>query len=111
MNAGKLRHRVTIEEGIVTLNDHGQEETVWQQFAPRLPACVVELSGRELWNAQQIKPDITLRVELRWLPGVTSKMRLKWHDCERERTLEIAAPPINPDGRKREMHLLCKEAW
>lgn len=110
MQAGKLRHRVTIQSPAVTQNAHGQDEITWSTFASRHAADVRQLTGRELWNAQQIKPEITLRVHMRWLSGVLAKMRLVWHDGTTDRVLPIEAPPINPDGKKREMVLYCKEA-
>ena len=110
MQAGKLRHRVTIQSSVVTQNAHGQDETTWSTFASRHAAEVTQLTGRELWNAQQIKPDISLRVSMRWLPGVLPKMRVVWHDGTTDRLLPIESPPVNPDGKKREMVLYCKES-
>lgn len=109
IEAGRLRHRVTIERANETQDGLGQAVSTWVAFAQRVPALVEELSGRELWNAQQIQADLTMSVSLRWLDGVKSKMRLIWHDKAGDRTLSIEVPPRNPDGRKRDMVLLCKE--
>lgn len=109
MEAGALRHRVTIQRANETQDGMGSSVLTWVDFAERVPAEVKELTGRELWNAQQIQADITMSVGMRWLDGVKSKMRLLWHDKEGDRTLSIESPPRNPDGRKRDMLLLCKE--
>ncbi len=110
MKAGQLRHRVTIERPISTRNAHGQPITVWEVFKPRVAMKVTELVGRELYNAQQIQPDITLSVECRWLRDILPTFRLLWHDVNGPRTLHIQTPPINADGRRFGMTLLCKEA-
>ncbi len=107
--AGHLRHRCTIQTWTETEGDLGQAVKTPQTFKYRVPFRVVELMGRELFNAQQMQPDSTIAAIARWIPGVTSKMQLVWHDGDDSRTLAIAAPPINPDGKKRWMVLLCKE--
>lgn len=110
MSAGELRHRITIQNCTVTQNDHGQDETTWTNYASRVPARVFEEGSREFWTAQQTKADITALVKLRWMAGVLSKMRVIWHDGATDRTLGIEGPPINPDGKREYMHLMCKEA-
>lgn len=107
--AGTYRHRITIQRASETQDGLGGPVQTWLAFAERVPAMVEELSGRELWNAQQIQADLSLSVKCRWLDGVKSKMRVLWHDKGGDRTLSIEVPPRNPDGRKRDMVLLCKE--
>lgn len=111
MQAGRLRHIGTIEYATETKDGLGHPAKAWRTFGKsRIPCRVEELSGRELFNAQQTQPDVTMSVSLRWFDGVTSKMRLVWHDRDGDRVLGIESPPINPDGRKREMVLMCKDA-
>lgn len=106
MRAGKLRHRVTIQSPPSTRNEYGEEEQDsddWTTFA-RVWAAVIPLSGRELWNAQQVQGDVTHRVEIRYLQGINPKMRVKFG----ERFLNIASV-MNLDERNVEMHLMCME--
>lgn len=115
MQGGKLRHKVTIEQPVETLGTLGQPEVSWQAFSrPRIAANVMQLTGagggREIANAEQMQADQTYSVKLRYYKGITSKMRVVWHDSEGDRFLPIIGPPSNPDGRKREMILACKEA-
>lgn len=109
MEAGALRHRITIQTPTETEGTKGQPVIVWKPFRQRIAAEVRALSGAELFNAQQTQADVTFSVSLRWFYGVTSKMRILWHDSPCDRTLAILVPPINPDGKKVEMRLLCKE--
>jgi len=110
MEAGKLRHRVTVWTNTETEGNNGQPVLTPLALNRRLPAHVKQLSGRELFNAQQMQSDITHEVSLRWLRGVTSKEFLVWHDGGNERTLNILTPPTNPDGKREEMILMCSEA-
>lgn len=110
MNPGKLRHRITIQRPRVTQGPLGQaSSTTWDTVADRIGANVLELSGRDLLNAQQMQSDITIKIETRWLDGINTRMRVLWHDKEGDRTLAIEVPPLNPDCRKRYMTLMCKQ--
>ena len=110
MKAGMLRHRVTVETPTVTQNYHGESVVTWSSFAVRVPAHVEQLSGRALLNAQQIQPDISLAVTMRYISSVTADMRIKWHDGTTNRTLNLVGPPINPDGKRIELVMNCTEA-
>lgn len=111
MNAGELRHRISFYEPVTTDNAHGQPvETGRRRIAGPLRAKVVQLSGRELWRQQQMQSDVTFRVELRWLEGITAAMFVIWQDGNTERRLNLAGPPLNPDGKKIQMILECIEA-
>lgn len=108
--AGDMRHKVTIQSPTVTADSLGQEVTTWTDVATRFWARVRQSGSRELWRAQQAKPDIGFEVTMRWFEGVDSKYQLIWHDGNTNRTLAIEGPPINPDGRKRWLLMFCREA-
>lgn len=109
MEAGKLRHRVVIEKNTPSLDAYGQPVPGWPPgggavFALRW-ASVEPLRGRELFTAQQVKPDVTHRVRLRWLKGLTTAMRIR----HAGRYLNIDSI-INRDERNIELELICHEA-
>jgi SPP1 family predicted phage head-tail adaptor len=109
MQAGKLRHRIEIQQPVGTTRDgagakKGKDRQAWTVLA-RLWAAVEPLAGRELYNAQQVQPNLSHRVRVRYLDGVKAKMRVK-HD---RRYLNIETV-INLEERDRELHLMCTEA-
>ena len=110
MRAGPLRHWVTIQASTETQNTHGEPVFSWVDYSTKRPAAVEQLSGRELWNAQQTQPDVSCRVRTRWLDGVTNAMRFAWDDGGTTRYLHIEGPPINPDGKRIELVCNCREA-
>lgn len=77
LNAGRLRHRITIER-----KTHEQDPTtgamtpVWLPLAQNVAAAVEPLSGRELLAAGQMKSKITARVIVRYREGITAAMRV-----------------------------------
>lgn len=107
MRAGRLRYRVTIEQPAETVGGtYGDvKRAPFSPFAQSW-AAIVPLAGRELMLAQQINSEITVRIELRYLAGVTAKMRV----AQGTNVYEIIAPPINVEMRNRELHLMCRQA-
>lgn len=102
MNAGDLRHRVTIEAATQTV-DSATGASVpsfaeWKKWY----ADVRPLSGRELERAKSICQTTNYLVKMRYCPGLNSKYRLTYQGV----TYNIDAV-INPDGRKVEHHVYC----
>ncbi len=76
MRAGRLRHRVQIQERVETTRDeHGGISPTWSTIAT-VSASVEPLRGRELFEAQQVQERTTIRVRMRHYPGLTTKHRL-----------------------------------
>ena len=104
MKAGSLRHKVTIQRVSQTLDSSRQTVDLWTKVDD-VWAAVEPLTGRELVNAQQIQPDVTHLVKIRYRDDVTAKMRV----LHGSRVLNIEGPPINIEERDRELHLMCRE--
>lgn len=104
---GELRHKVDILKPPEARNDYGEidetgdwtifKEGVWASFSP--------LKGRELFTAQQINSEITVKVKMWYVPGIKANMRIR----SRGQIVEIVGPPIDVDQLHRELELMCKE--
>jgi SPP1 family predicted phage head-tail adaptor len=103
VNAGKLRHAVTVQSVTDGTGTRGAPTKTAATFATTW-ASIEPLSGAELWRAQQVSAEVTHRVLLRHLSGVTPKMRIKYGS----RTLEVVSV-LNLEERDRELELLCRE--
>lgn len=77
MQAGRLRHRVTIEQVTETRDEFGGVETSWAALHSAVPAEIVPLSGREFIAAQSAQAGVTARITVRFMAGLTPKMRIK----------------------------------
>lgn len=76
--AGKFRHRLTVQRFNETgKDDAGQPEGTWQALKP-VYAHVERLSGRTAEVARQMYTDATHTVHTRWFPGLTVKDRLQF---------------------------------
>lgn len=105
VRAGRLRTRVTVEAVTQTVAANGETVDSWATFAVRWAGVEpVDTSGRQYGQAAAIQADVTHRVEMRYLAGVTPKHRIKIGT----RVLEIASV-ANVEERERMTVLMCKE--
>ena len=103
INAGRLRERVTVQQAAESRNAIGETLLSWATFAERW-ASVEGVSSRESLAYGQQQIDVTHRVRMRYLAGLTQSMRLQW----RGRTLEIVS--LLEHNNRSEHELLCQEA-
>jgi len=103
MRAGQLRERIEIQRDDGTPDGLAAHVPDWTTIA-RVYARVETLSGRELVEAQQLKQDVTHRVTIRYLSGLTGKHRvLRASDS----ILNIEA--VIPDERNTRQQLMCRQ--
>lgn len=103
MQAGKLRHRITIEQSDGNTGTGGEEQPNWSTFAT-LWASIESLSGSESLQGKQMASEISHRVTTRYCAGVTADMRIKFG----ARVFSIV-PPINHDERNIQLEFTCIE--
>lgn len=101
---GAWRHRITIQQPTETQDSYGAAVVTWSTYAVRW-GSVSPLAGRELFFARQIRPDVTHKVELWYVSGLTVRMRIQ----HRGRWLNIESI-IDRDERHAVHELLCRES-
>ena len=103
MNAGELRHQITIQTPTEAQDSLGAVISTWSTFAT-VRASVEPLQGREYLALQQVQSEAGVKIRIRYLPGLNAKMRVLWTSkiYEIENILEI-------ESRRREIHLMCRE--
>lgn len=107
MEAGRLRHRVTIEEKSVTRDTYGGEVVTWETFAT-VWGDVSPMVGREYLEGRQEGAEINTRVRIRYLAGVRPEMRVKWADDDGTHYYDIQSVQ-HVETRQRELVLMCRE--
>jgi len=103
IDPGRLREPVTIQRATETVNNIGEVVQTWSTYVERW-ASVEGLSGREVLQSGQQQTEVTHRVRLRYVDGMTQQMRLSW----RGRILEITS--LLEHNNRTEHELLCVEA-
>lgn len=104
MRAGKLRQQLTIQRPVESRSSSGAPVESWATFA-EVRGAVEPLSGRMLFAAQEFHSEVTTRIRLRYLEGITASMRVVLG----AHIFLILYPPIDWEFRHRELQLLCKE--
>jgi SPP1 family predicted phage head-tail adaptor len=105
VEAGKLRHRLTIQQDSGTSLDasgHVTEDwtdvlTVWASVQP--------VAGLERWRANQMQAETTHLITIRYLEAVTTKMRGLFQGTRELNFLSV----LNVDERNIEMQIQAKE--
>ena len=79
MLAYRLRHRVSIQE-LVEVQDTttGAVTRGWEDVYTNVPAEVLTGPGKEFVQSGATQGEITARINMRWFPGLTQKMRIVW---------------------------------
>jgi SPP1 family predicted phage head-tail adaptor len=110
MLSHRLRHRVTIQEQIESQDSNTGAiavtwETVWLDSNTELanvPAEVLTGPGKEMFQAEARQGEIAARINMRWFPGLTQKMRVLWDN----QVFNIQSIETDPTAR-REYRLRC----
>jgi len=81
LEAGKLWHEVSIEERADTRDSYGESDPSWSEYLATY-AEIINLSGNELLQAQQVNSRITTKVIIRYdetfsaTAGIKAAMRV-----------------------------------
>ncbi|WP_201319144.1 phage head closure protein [Paenibacillus sp. EPM92] len=100
---GELRHKVTINQLQSVDDGAGGSVDTWMPVATVF-AAVNPLSGRELFQAQQLQSEITHKVRMRYRAGITPDMRVHFGS-----RIFLISAVINWQERNRELALMCVE--
>lgn len=104
MRAGSLNLRGVLQVKTVTVNAIGGETPVYIDRFTSIPASKAHKTSREFYNSQRINAEMSDLFIIRYRNAVDTTMR--WV-CD-GRTYDILGA-ADPDGRKRELHMICRE--
>lgn len=110
MQAGKLRHRIVLQQATTSQNSFGELTPSWAAVSGgTVWASVEALSGREFLDSRQIEAQVDYRIRLRWRDDVTERNRVTWTDpMNVGHVFEIRA--VLPDAtHRRQLELMCAE--
>ncbi|QWE17311.1 phage head closure protein [Polynucleobacter sp. AP-Nino-20-G2] len=103
MQAALLRKRLIIQSRSQVQDDYGQPLTAWVDVET-VWGAVEPVSGRESISADAMQSSVTYQVVMRYRPGITAKMRIKYDN----RFFDIQ-DVIDENERHRMLTLLCVE--
>lgn|SRR4030065_1640189 len=103
MRAGELRNYITIQQPTESQDANLELILTWSTFAT-VWASIEPLIGREFYAARQVNAELTGKISLRFINGITAKMRVLYDS----KTYNIEAV-IDVENRHKELILLVKE--
>jgi SPP1 family predicted phage head-tail adaptor len=81
LRAGRLRHRVIVEELITGLDSDGEKTEDWLPVLDRpISAEIKPLSGRELIAANGAQSKVATRITVRWRDDFNATQRVRHRD-------------------------------
>lgn len=103
MDAGQLRERIAVMQATESRSRMDEVVMSYDQTFATVWASVQGVSAREYLQAGQQQVEISHRVKMRYLAGLSPQMRISW----RGRTLEIISIL---EHENRSVHeLICQE--
>lgn len=106
MQGGKLRHLITIEKYTETQDAVGGVSKTYETFT-RAWASIQPMLGREHFTEQRVSSEQTHRINMRYIPGVESTMRIKYNG----RVFELIGYPINYMEQNKYLTFNVKELY
>lgn len=104
MRAGLLRHRLTFEIPSKTKNDFDEWVESWSDWATIWGSIEPNL-GKRYFEAKQANSEVEGLIRIRYRDGVLPIMRARYGN----RIFKFLSI-VHPFERKRELHILYKEA-
>jgi SPP1 family predicted phage head-tail adaptor len=103
MLAGQLKKRIVVEVPTENQDSFGEPIKTWNTYIETW-AQIIQLNGSEYIEQKQINVDIDTRIKIRYINGITEKMRIIYNS----RIFHIKSV-INIEERGKEMLLYCQE--
>ena len=104
MEAGKLRHRVNIQQQVTTQDSYGEAVNTWTDIYSSISASIEPISGKEFFSGEKYNMEISHKIRIRYKSGIYPKQRVKFGS----RYFDIETI-INWQERNIEQQLMCKE--
>jgi SPP1 family predicted phage head-tail adaptor len=104
INPGEYRHVITFQKKTSVQDSYGEKINDWVDVV-KTRAGIYPINGKEFFAAETTNNQVTHKINIRYLPGITPDMQIKYGN----RIFEVIAPPINFQERNIQLQLLCKE--
>lgn len=102
--SGKLRQVITYRVKTQTVDEYGGPVETWADFAT-VRASVAPLIGKDMLSSMAAQSTAEMRINHRYIAGVTSAMRIVWEGSE----YEVVGEPANVHGLSREIEVMARK--
>lgn len=105
MRSEPLKHWISIQEQSETQDDAGQPVKSWVELH-KVRAGISDISGREFMAAQAGQSQVSAKIRIRYLDGITASMRVV--EVNGSGIYNIEAP-LDQAGDKKWLLLMCSK--
>lgn len=105
IRSGRLRHTAQVQTKSEAADSYGEQDITWTTSSTVHRAMIEPLTGAENLIVQQMTPDVTHLVTMRYLSTLTTKDRLY---IDGARTFEVVSI-LDTETYGHEMKVACKE--
>lgn len=102
MEAGKLRHKITIQAQATTRNNYGERLTSWLDVVT-VRASKEPLLGNQYFQAEALQSKVEVKFQTRYVAGIDNTMRVQ-HGNDTYEILSV----VDVEGRNRELVIYAK---
>ena len=106
LNAGQLRHRITIQREVEIVDPAtGYRTREWQTVLDGVPAAFQPGPGREFLAGEALRAEVSGRLHVRWSPetaGIRMSDRVLWDG----RVWELKSDPLPDETARKELTLM-----
>jgi SPP1 family predicted phage head-tail adaptor len=103
INPGEYRHVIEFESLENVSDSYGAPFDRWLHVL-KTRAAIYPISGKEFYAAETVNSEVSHKVNMRYMPGITPDLRIKFGD----RFFSIISI-INFQEKNIQLQLLCKE--
>jgi SPP1 family predicted phage head-tail adaptor len=107
MKAGDLRHTITFQQLTVSNDTWGKSVPTWTDEVTTR-AAIWPMRGTERIEAMKLDNELTHKIRVRYRPGITAKMRIKFRRKSVTRYFNIRSI-LNPDERNIYLEIMATE--
>lgn len=110
LDIGRLRHRITfLKPSSAVINSFGEKVPVYEDYRT-VWGAVEPKTGREYDEAQKLRAETTYNILVRYLPGITADMKIRYKEQEfdiisvlniemKNERLKIVASEVDRNGK------------
>ena len=108
INPGQLKHKITLQVPTTGENEIGEDEPEYITFSTTF-ASIEGLKGTQYIEAKKVRDELTFKVIIRYRPGVTNQMRIKYSKRNEPDRYFIIEDIINLNEYNRILQIICYE--
>ena len=108
INPGQLKHKITLQVPTTGENEVGEDEPGYNDYLI-LFASIEVLRGNQYIEAKKVRDELTFKVIIRYRPGVTNQMRIKYSKRNEPDRYFIIEDIINVGELNRMLQIICYE--